>query len=151
MQSHITCKLDPNKWIYPILSCQKVYVKNCSTNGLSCKCWRKLTRGEGGSVKCWPLLTRGGGVYEPPNLADVICEQPYTLAHYVKITSVPSYERYAALHGKPEFCQEARIWVLTQVLAAKKHQPHLMLLSPKSIRSSPSRQTQNCKHKMQKM
>ena len=32
--------------------------------------------GEGGSVKCWPLLTRGGrGVYEPPILADVICEQ----------------------------------------------------------------------------
>ena len=31
-QSHITCKLDPNKWISPILSCQKVYVENCSKN-----------------------------------------------------------------------------------------------------------------------
>ena len=89
-QSHITCKLDPNKWISPILSCQKVYVENCSTKGPSGKCWRKLTRGGGGVSQmltiadeggrggqpkadhCW----RGGGVYEPPILADVICEQP---------------------------------------------------------------------------
>ena len=37
-QSHITCKLDPNKLISPILSCQKVYVANCSTKGPSGKC-----------------------------------------------------------------------------------------------------------------
>ena len=39
-QGHITCKLDPKKWISPILSCQKVYVENCSTKGPSGKCWR---------------------------------------------------------------------------------------------------------------
>ena len=47
-QSHKTCKLDPNKWISPILSCQKAYVENCSTIGPAGKCWRRLTRGEGG-------------------------------------------------------------------------------------------------------
>ena len=43
--------------------------------------------------------------------------------------------------------REYRFWPkcwLHQVLAAKKHQPQ----SPKSIRNSPSRQTQSCKHKM---
>ena len=39
-------------------------------------CSQKLTRGEGGSAKSLHLLTEGGGVYEPPFLADVICEQP---------------------------------------------------------------------------
>ena len=82
-QSHITCNLDLNKWKFSILSCKQVYVKNCSTKGASSKCWRKLTRGERGSAKCWPLLTGGGRVYEPPILADVICEQPPTRASHV--------------------------------------------------------------------
>ena len=85
-------KLDPNKWMYPILSCQKVYVKNCSTKGLSGKCWRRLTRGGGGVSQMLTIADEGGrgghpkadhcwrgGVYEPPILADVICEQPLIL------------------------------------------------------------------------
>ena len=75
-QSHITCKLDPNKWISPILSCQKVYVKNCSTKGLLGKCWRKLTREGGGVSQKLTIADVWGGVYEPPILADLICEEP---------------------------------------------------------------------------
>ena len=62
----ITCKLDPNKWKFSILSCKQVYVRNCSTKGALGKCWRNLTEG-------------GGGVQEPLILADVICEQSLTL------------------------------------------------------------------------
>ena len=91
-QSQITCKLDPNKWISPMLSFQKVFGKVCCSNGALPKSWQKLTKGgggvsqlltkadkggRGGQLKadiCWQ---RGGrGVYEPPFLADVICEQP---------------------------------------------------------------------------
>ena len=62
-QSHITCKLDHNKWKFSILSCKQVYVKNCSTTRTSGKCWQKLTRGEGGhlgtiAMHCW----QGGDV-----------------------------------------------------------------------------------------
>ena len=59
-QSHITCKLDPNKWKFSILSCKQVYVNNCRTKGANA------------DESC-----RGGrGVYEPPILADIMCEQP---------------------------------------------------------------------------
>ena len=37
MQSHIICQLDPSKCISPILSGQKVNVKNCRTKGASGK------------------------------------------------------------------------------------------------------------------
>ena len=59
-QSHITCKLDPIKWKFSILSCNQVYVKNCSTKGASSKCWRKLTRG-GGGVSQMLTIADGGG------------------------------------------------------------------------------------------
>ena len=62
-QSHITCKLDPNKRKYFILSWKLVNVKNWCTKGASGKCWQKLTRGE-------------GGVQEPLILAEVLREQP---------------------------------------------------------------------------
>ena len=40
--------------------------------------------GKGGSSKCWPLLTRRwGGIWKPPNLADVICEQPLRWCHFI--------------------------------------------------------------------
>ena len=40
--------------------------------------WIFLLRGRSHitSAKSWHLLTEGGGVYKPPFLADVICEQP---------------------------------------------------------------------------
>ena len=37
MQSHIICQFDPSKLITPILSGQKVNVKNCRTKGASGK------------------------------------------------------------------------------------------------------------------
>ena len=50
--------------------------------------WR---RGEGGSANCWQKLTRGGGgVYEPPFLADVICEQPLIRLHCITSTAAAS-------------------------------------------------------------
>ena len=58
--------------VLSILSCKKVYVKNCSTKGASGKCWRKLTRGgKPNADHCWRR-----GVQEPLILADVTCEQP---------------------------------------------------------------------------
>ena len=35
-----------------------------------------LTPGQAKADSCWQR--GGGGVYEPPNVADVICEQPLT-------------------------------------------------------------------------
>ena len=63
-QSHITCKLDPNKWKISILSCKQVEVKNCCTKGASGKCWRKLTKG-GGGVSQMLTIADGGGSRNP--------------------------------------------------------------------------------------
>ena len=59
-QSHITCKLDLNKWKFSILSCKQVYVKNCSRKGVLGKCWRKLTRGGGGVSQMLTIADEGG-------------------------------------------------------------------------------------------
>ena len=56
------------------LSPLKCHVKKCFCLNL------KVRSGKGGSGKCWRLMTRGeGGVWKPQNLTDVICEQPLTV------------------------------------------------------------------------
>ena len=79
------------------------------------------------------------GVLRNTRILFVYC----TLLHY-----------HTAMHCNLNSAKEARISVLTQVLPAKKHQPHLILLSPKSIKSCPSRKNstvQSSKHEMQNL
>ena len=57
-QSHITCKLDPNKWISPMLSCQKVYVENCSTKGPSVSGLKLILHESGGARKAARIVIK---------------------------------------------------------------------------------------------
>ena len=57
---------------------------------------------EGGSGKCWPLLTRG--VWKPPNLAGVICEQP--------LIKGSNKERENGVGLREEIHPESWLWLL---------------------------------------